>query len=114
MSIEVLIANLTVALNENTAAHKAAGGATSTPAADKPKAEKPAAKDKPAADKPKHTREEVTAALTEVKEKKGAPAAKTIITDIGGTEKMKDIPESKFDAVYEAAKAAVAEDDDGM
>jgi hypothetical protein len=113
MSIEKTLADLTVALNENTAALKAlasTGGASAPAAA--PAAGKSAGKPAAAA-KPTHTRAEMNAVLQEVKEKKGAPAAKAIIKETGGVEKMAEIPDDKIDAVYDAAKKAVPADDDG-
>lgn len=117
MSIEKALADLTVALIANTAALTAsAGSAKSTRAPAAPAA--PAATSAPAAPAAAastKTRAEMTAALGEVKEKKGTEAAKAIIKDVGGSAKMADIPDAKIDAVYNAAKAAVTDgagDDD--
>ena len=54
----------------------------------------------------------MNAALNEVKEAQGAPAAKAIISEVGGSAKMNDIPEDKIEAVYAAAKAALTTTDD--
>ena len=55
----------------------------------------------------------MAAALGEVKEKFGAPAAKAIIKETGGKDKMAEITDPKaIDAVYDAAKAKL--EDDGM
>jgi hypothetical protein len=98
----------------NAAAAGAVVGTTST------KADKPAKEDKPAAEtkavkeevkakKPAHTREEMQAALVELREKVDAASAKAVISDAGGVAKMADIPDDKIDAVYEAAKAKIDE-----
>lgn len=131
MSIEKALADLTEALNANTAALLKAGGATPNPttvaameeARDKkgpgrPKKEEaaaPAAAPAPAAPKaPARTQEEMVAALEEVKDKISLDAAKKIITEVGGVEKRKDIPADKYAAVYDAAKAAVEAAEEGM
>ena len=96
---------------------------TSAAAAPAPAAEKAAAPaPKPAAKaaapkKPanEHSKEEMVAALTELKDTKGKDAAKAVIKDVGGVDKMADIPDEKIDAVYSAAKAAMEDGgDDGM
>lgn len=98
---------------------KPAAAAETKPAATA-KAEPAQKAAKPAATKaePKASRNEMNAALNEVKEAKGAPVAKGIIADVGGSSMMKDIPEDKIEAVYAAAKAAlveaVVESDDDM
>lgn len=130
MSIEKALADLTEALNANTAALlKAAGSAATATAAAAPAAEAaaPATEKKgpgrpkkeaaeaaaPAASaKPTVTQEQMVAALEEVKDKISLDAAKKIINDVGGVDKRKDIPADKYAAVYEAAKAAVEGDDD--
>lgn len=117
MSLEESILKLASALEANTAA--ILGGATAGAKA----APAPAEKEKPkAADKPKapayvaeHSHEEMAAALGEVKEKFGAPAAKAIIKETGGKDKMAEITDAKtIDAVYEAAKAKLTAEEDGM
>jgi len=62
-----------------------------------------------AAAKPKneHTRDEMQAAVTELKEATDSATAKGVIKNVGGVDKMADIPEDKIDAVYDAAKAAI-------
>jgi hypothetical protein len=116
MSLEESILKLVAALEANTAAIglvPASGGKTTSAAApapaDKPKADKP----KAAAYEAKHSHEEMAAALGEVKEKFGAPAAKAIISEVGGKAKMAEITDAKvIDAVYDAAKAKL--EDEGM
>lgn len=104
MSLEEKIAALTVAIEANTAAVKAGGG---TPAA----AGKPAGKGTGAAaattTKPKHTREELVAALGQVKEKSDAATARELFK--AHAEKMAGIPEGKIDEVFAAATAKIAE-----
>jgi hypothetical protein len=56
----------------------------------------------------------VNAILGEVKEKKGTPAAKALIKDVGGVDKMADIPEDKFDAVFDAATKQLAAEAEEM
>lgn len=124
MSLEQKIEELTQAVTALIAAMKSGGAAASSadastekvagkPAADKPAADKPAAgtKTKVVVKKQEHTREELVALLTEVKEKFDSDAARACFAP---TEKMKDIPESDIDKVYEAAKAKMEEEaDDG-
>lgn len=109
MSLEQAIQALTAAVEANTAALK--GGAATKPAA--APAPAPAAKaEKPAAETyvAKHTKEAMTAALNEVKERFGTPVAKAIVTDTGKAAKMAEITDPKLiDACYEAAKAKLAE-----
>lgn len=124
MSIEKAMADLTEALNANTAALLKAGGAAAaavgeaaTPPATKgpgrPKKEEVAAA--PAAPKaPAVTQEAMVAALEEVKDKFNLDAAKKIISEVGGVDKRKDIPADKYAAVYEAAKAALESEEEGM
>lgn len=114
MSIEKALADLTAAVEANTAAVLGKGGTAAT--TDKPAkatADKPAkaTTKKPASE---HTREEMQAALAELKKEKGAPVAKEVISEHGGVEKMAEIPDDKIDAVYEAAVAAKEADDDTM
>lgn len=77
-------------------------------------AAKPAAKAAPKKAASEHTKEEMVAALTELKDAKGKDVAKAVISEHGGVEKMADIPDDKIDAVYAAAKAAMEDGDDGM
>jgi hypothetical protein len=115
MSIEQALTDLTAAVKDLTAAMKAGAtaGAAAAPAAEKPakgtKATPPAPAPAPAA--PAIDRSEVNAALEAVKEKHGVDTAKKIISEAGGVAKRADIPESKFQAVIDACKAAV--DGDG-
>lgn len=120
MSLEQAVIDLTVALNANTAALQGAKAAAAPAAASAPAAGKGAAakgKDAPApapaAPKNKYEREEMAGLLAQVKEKFEAPAAKAIIKDVGGVEKLVAIPEDKIDAVYEAAKAKLEESAEG-
>jgi hypothetical protein len=105
MSLEKAIADLTVAIQENTAALKAGGGKAAASSGGETTANtKPKGETKPSS---KHTRAEMQAALSELKEKKGTEAARTVIKDVGGAGKMAEIPEDKIDAVYDAAKKAL-------
>lgn len=76
------------------------------------KADKPTAtetkKTPPAKPKPAHTRDEVEAALTQVKDKLGLEGAKKVIKEAGGVEKKAEIPDDKLDAVFAACEAAIA------
>lgn len=125
MSIEKALADLTEALNANTAALLKTGGTAAPATADsatekrgpgRPKKEDaPAPASAPAAPKaPTRTQEEMVAALEEVKDKISLDAAKKIISEVGGVDKRKDIPADKYAAVYDAAKAAVEAADEGM
>jgi hypothetical protein len=106
MSLEQAIQALTAAVEANTAALKGAGA--SKPAA--APAPAPAAKPAAAEYAPKHSKEEMTAALNEVKERFGTPVAKSIVTDVGKAAKMAEITDPKLiDACYDAAKAKLAE-----
>lgn len=109
MSIEQKIEALIAALEANTAALKAGGAAA--PAAGKPAATSTTKTVKETA-KPAstNTREAMQALLKKVKEEKSADDAKGIIKEVGGVEKMADIPEDKIDAVFDAATAALEEE----
>lgn len=90
-----------------------AGTPTGKPAAGETKVDKGAAK-KPDAKKeetakPKHSRDEVNAALVKLKDDCGGDVAKAIIKDVGGVNKMADIPDDKLDAVFKAAEDKHAE-----
>lgn len=128
MSFEDLIAGLTAALNANTAALKAAGVVTSAStgtAADAGAASTgKATGGKKGAGKTETktgpSREEMVAALTEVKEKFGAAEAKAIISKVGAG-KMAEIADDKIGTAFTLAKAKLeAEenagdgDDDGL
>ena len=119
MSLEESILKLVAALEANTAAiglapAPSAGKPAATPAAtDKAAASTSSKPAKPAAYEAKHSHEEMAAALGEVKERFGAPAAKAIISEVGGKAKMAEITDPKaIDAVYDAAKAKL--EDEGM
>jgi hypothetical protein len=110
MSLEQKIEALTAAVEALTA--KMSSGSAGAPAADKPaKATKTAA----AEYTPKFTKDEMTAALNEVKEKFGTPVAKEIVTGTGKADKMANITDPKLiDACYEAAKAKMKEAEDDV
>lgn len=59
---------------------------------------------------PKATRDEMTAALKELGETKGADVAKLLIKEVGKSEKMANIKDALVDAVYKAAKAKLEEE----
>lgn len=110
--IESLIEKLITALDANTEALKSGAGAVGATGDTKSaKAAKGAAEtgDKPAkaakSTKPTKTQAEVNAALIKLKDTFKAEEAKAIITGVGGVERMGEIPESKYDEVYEAAVA---------
>lgn len=121
MSIETKIDELIAALNANTAAILGNAGATGTTAEATTEKKGPGRPKKetaeaaaPAPAKPKRTQEEMVAALEEVKEKINLDAAKKIISEVGGVSKRAEIPADKYEAVYDAAKAAVEAADEGM
>lgn len=97
MSLEEKIAALTAAVEANTAALKAGGGAKAGTGSSSPAS--------------KHTRAEMQAAMNELKEKKGAPEAKALIKEVGGVDKLADIPDDKIDACFDAAKKKLAAED---
>ncbi len=106
MTIEAALASLQSAVEANTAALLKAGGTTAASTS------KPAAgKEKPAAAKNEHTREEMVAALTAVKEKFDLDATRALFAP---TEKMKDIAEGDIDKVYKAAKAKLVAAEEEM
>lgn len=113
MSLEQAIEKLTAAVEANTAALLKSGGATSASAG---KTETvPAKESKAEKYEAKHTKDEMMAALSELKKKAGGDAEvpKKIIKEIGGADKMADINDpAKIDAVYEAAKKKMAEFED--
>ena len=107
-AVEALTAILT---SQGGAAAAAPAAATAAKTEDKA----PAAADKPkrttkaaAADKPKRTKAEVQAAVNEVKENFDVATAKALIKE-AGFDKLGDVTEDKFDELYEAAKAKMAE-----
>ena len=127
MSIEKAIADLTAALEANTAALLKSGGtaapapaatpAAEPPAADAPKRGRPAkTAAAPAPETPAIDRSAVNAALEKVKEAHGVEAAKGIITKFGKVAKRADIAEENLKAVYDACKAQMegGEDDEDM
>ncbi len=90
---------------------KSAAKTETKPAAKKEEA-KPAAK---AAAAKKVTQEVMIATLTKLKEEhpKATGACLPIIKNIGKADKMKEIPEENFQAVYDATKAVLAALDEG-
>jgi hypothetical protein len=103
MSIEQALAALTAAVEANTAALK--GGASAGKSETKTETKGYTAK---------HTKEEMLAAMNEVKEKIDAATAKGIRDDVGKVAKLAELTDpATIDAVYDAAKAALkkAEDD---
>lgn len=119
MAIEELISNLTAALEANTAAILGAGanvGAGAAPAAE-PEKKPSSGGRKKAADKAtsKYTADQVRDTLIKVKSEVGEDEAKRIISEVGGYEKLAQLvaDPSKFDAVMEAAEAALSGEDEG-
>ncbi len=105
MSLEEKIVALTAAIEANTAALKAGGGAAKTG--------KTETKTETAGYTAKHDKAEMQAALNDVKEKLGTPAAKAIVKEVGKAEKMAEITDPKLiDACYDAAKAKLKESAD--
>lgn len=109
MSIEDAILKLAAALEANTAAVLASGGTAAAAPATAPAAEKTTGKGKGKADAPatapaapKITRDEVNAALEQVREKFGVEEAKAIISGAGKAPKRADIAEENFAAVMAA------------
>ena len=86
----------------------AAGETKVDKGATKPDTKKPETKKEETA-KPKHSRDEVNAALVKLKDDCGGDVAKAIIKDVGGVNKMADIPDDKLDAVFKAAEDKHAE-----
>jgi DNA replication initiation complex subunit (GINS family) len=125
MSLEQHLHTLSASVEANTVAIKALIaklGTTATTAAEPAKTEKADKADKAETSKPttttkstskpkeddrpksEHTRQEMTAALNEVKEKFGAADAKAIIKSAGKVDKLAEIKDELIDAVYAAAK----------
>jgi hypothetical protein len=124
MSIEQLLTDVNTNLKALVAALAAGGSvsAASTGTADTGTAKTTGTKGKgKTAEKTGPTREEMVAALTEVKEKFGAAEAKAIITKVGAA-KMAEIADDKISSAFTLAKtkleAASADDtqeeDDGL
>lgn len=110
MTIEQLIAANTAALEANTAALLKSGGSTTGAGKTTGGSTAGAGKTTTTAKGPKNTRESMVAALQKVKEEKSKEEAKALISEVGGVEKMADIPEGKIDAVYDAAVKKLAEE----
>ncbi|MFL9021780.1 hypothetical protein [Proteus mirabilis] len=71
--------------------------------------------DKPA-DKPKYTKSDITEALRKVRADIDKEEAVRIINEVGGVEKMGQIPEDKYEAVFQACEASLngeSDDDSG-
>jgi hypothetical protein len=91
MSLEEALKANTEALQANTAALKAGGGGKASGGG---------------ASAGKYTKDQMSAALNDVKEKHGTPAAKAIIKSVGGVDKIAEITDpAVIDKVYAAAKA---------
>ena len=116
MSLEQALAENTAALQALTAAMSKSGATAGSADA---KTDKPAGK---AGGKTvyeaKHSKEEMQAAMQELKEKCGMEAAKKVRAEVAKVDKLAEVTDPKvIDAVYDAAKAAVKakeEEDDGM
>lgn len=66
-----------------------------------------------AADKPKYTKSDITEALRKVRADIDKDEAVRIINEVGGVEKMGQIPEDKYEAVFQACEASLnGESDD--
>ena len=90
MSLEEALKANTEALQAMTAALKAGGGKASGGGSGAGK----------------YTKDQMSAALNDVKEKHGTPAAKAIIKSVGGVDKIAEITDpAVIDKVYLAAKA---------
>lgn len=111
MSLEQKIEALTAALEANTAALLGGGKAAASITTGK---KETAAGKKETVEKSKSTRSkaEMQAAVNEVKEAKGTKAAKQIIADVG-FEKLAEVTEDKYDALYDAAKKLLEGEDEG-
>lgn len=112
MTLEALILGLTAALEANTAALNANGG--SAAAGTDAGAEKTTSTKKTSSTKkttpektgPKHTKAEATAAVVALKDAAGAPAARELLASFG-IDKVANIPEDKFDEVFDGANKAL-------
>lgn len=109
MSLEQALADNTAALKALTAALEKGGVTTAGgPAADKSTKSTKNTKEQPAAYTPQHTKDEMLAALTEMKEAIGLPETKKLIKEVGKKDKMGEIEDPEtIDKVYDAAKKAV-------
>jgi hypothetical protein len=120
MSLEQAIQENTAALKELAAIMSKGAPAAAAAPADKPakpakgKAEEaPAEKPAKKGYEPRHTKTEMQAAVNEVKELKGVPAAKALIKEVG-YDKMADVEKAEdIDKLYDLAKAALGEDEGG-
>lgn len=109
--IESLIEKLIASIDANTEALKSGAGAVGATSETKPgKAAKGAAETSETksgkatkSTKPTKTQAEVNAALIKLKDTYKAEEAKAIITKVGGVDRMGEIPEDKYDEVYNAA-----------
>ena len=106
MSLEQALAANTAALEANTAALLKSGGAGTTSTKST----------KTTTDKPKSTktREELAAVMDKVKAAKGTPVAKGLIVEFGkpADGKLANVPEENIDALFAAAEAKLAEEED--
>lgn len=107
MSLEQTIEANTVAMTALTAALLGKGAAGVTAGTTRPPKVTTGA-----AAEPKHTFEEVTTICVRVKSEKGEKAAQELIAGVGGAPKLKDVPKANFDALFAAAEAILAADDD--
>lgn len=110
MTLEALIIGLTAALEANTAALNANGGsAAADTGAEKTTSTKKTSSTKkttPEKTGPKHTKAEATAAVVALKDAAGAPAARELLASFG-IDKVANIPEDKFDEVFDGATKAL-------
>jgi hypothetical protein len=119
MSIEALIGTLIEAVEANTFTLRklvANGGATSaaesgsaTPE-DKPARGRPP-KNNGGGGKPAHSRSELTAVMSELREAQGVKVAKDLIKSVGKSDKLNDVPDGNVDALFLAAKKALGEEE---
>lgn len=107
MSIENALQALTVAVEANTAALKGGG----TPAAAAGDKATPKPRGKPSV-KSTHSRSELVAVMSELREAQGASVAKALIKEVGGSDKLADVPDANVDALFEAGKKALGNDED--
>jgi hypothetical protein len=105
MSLEQAIEKLTAAVEANTAVLKGAGAGSG-------KSSSTSSGNKDSGYTAKHDKAAMQTTLNEVKEKHGTPAAKALIKEVGGADKMADITDpKKIDEVTEAAKKKLAEEE---
>lgn len=114
MSKQLSLAVAALAAAASALATAIGGEGAADTAAEKPAAGKGGKAGKTStAEKPKHTRAELTAVMNELKESKGASVAKGLIKEVGGSDKLAEVADSKIDELVKAAKEALAEGDDG-